>query len=80
MWKCVNCGNEAEGLFCSSCGAPMTEEGEKLDLQPVDQEPPVCDDMTTAEPEDIKPIRTFRDVFKGIVLSKMYMAVMILSI
>lgn len=80
MWKCVNCGNEADGLFCANCGAPMTEEGEKLDLQPVDQEPVAGTDMTTVEPEDTKPTRTFRDIFKEIVLSKMYMAVMILSI
>lgn len=80
MWKCANCGNESDGLFCPNCGAPMTEEGEKLDVQPVEQETPAYDNVTEAEPEETRPMRTFKDVVRDIVLSKMYLAAMILSI
>lgn len=69
MWKCDKCNTENQGLFCSNCGAPMTEEGEKLDIAPV-----TYDAVETVS----EPKLTFKDVLLKAVTSRQYLIVTIL--
>lgn len=69
MWKCDKCNTENQGLFCSNCGAPMTEEGEKLDIAPV-----TYDAVETVS----APKLTFKDVLLKAVTSRQYLIVTIL--
>lgn len=68
MWVCEKCGTSTEGLFCTNCGAPMTEEGEKLNVIP--------ETIIDSEPVVEKP--TFKDVLIKVLSSKMYLAMTIL--
>lgn len=86
MWKCSECGVDNQGLFCTNCGAPMTEEGEKLNVTPETQEisenessvsSVVAEDGSYME-EQKKEVSTFRGLIRKAVTSNQYLVFAIL--
>ncbi|MBR5136981.1 MAG: zinc ribbon domain-containing protein [Clostridia bacterium] len=74
MWKCIECGENSQGLFCSNCGAPMTEEGEKLNIDPTVEEVPVFPvEESNFDAVETEPKATFKSVLAEVVSSKKFL-------
>ena len=80
MWKCSECGEYTQGLFCTNCGAPMTEEGEKLNINPIAEEAPILPVEEIKEETPIEVKATFNDVLAQIVRTKKMVVAIVLLI